>query len=256
MKNFKPSYQLGQKKKRASSRIAFLTILARIGLLLTFLAVGANAQTYSAVTDFSVEINTDASPWSYRYNTTGTRDGNYTLLPAAQPMGSQWYDHGKKVAMLGWFSQANNTSCPCIAANKGTSPLTTNYGHGTVVLPSLSILEHPSTSSSVGDTALSFLVPKKGKVTVTYSFTDIDPFGGNGINWYVDLNSGVNGDLYSGTVHSTPGHIDTTGERHFELEVAEGDRLNFVIDSNGDFYYDSTAVRATVAYQADKAAAH
>jgi hypothetical protein len=254
MKIFKPSYQQRPMGKRASAHIAFLTILACIGLL-TFLTVGAHAQTYSAVTDFSTETNTDTSPWSYRYNNTGTRDGNYTLLPYVEPSSPQWYDQGKKVAVFSWFPQPKNTYCPCIEANKSTSPLTANYGHGPIVLPSLSILEHPSTSSPVGDTVLSFLVPKKGKVTVTYSFTDIDPYGGNGINWYVDLNSGV-GDLYSGTVHSTAGRIDSSGQRHFEVEVVKGDKLNFVIDSNGDFGYDSTAVRATVVYQADKSTIH
>jgi hypothetical protein len=84
MKIFKPSYQQCPMGKRASAYIAFLTTLACIGLL-TFLTVGAHAQTYSAVTDFSTETNTDTSPWSYRYNNTGTRDGNYTLLPYVEP---------------------------------------------------------------------------------------------------------------------------------------------------------------------------
>ncbi len=236
MKNFKPS------------------ALAYIGLLFTFLAAGARAQTYSAAPSYSPTTNTDTSPWSYRYNTTGTRDGNYALLTYAAHGGSTWTSGGKKVAMSSWFSQPGGTSCPCVGANRRTLPLTTNYGHGPVVLPSLSIFVHPSTTSNVGETVLSFLVPKDGKVTVTYSFTDIDPYGGNGINWYVDLNSGVNGDLHSGSVYSTPGHIAATGARHFDIQVAKGDRINFVIDSNNDFSYDSTAVRATVAYPPDKPA--
>jgi hypothetical protein len=137
---------------------------------------------------------------------------------------------------------------PCIFANKRTSPIKTNNGYGPVVLPKLSIGEHPSTSSPVGDTVLSFLAPKTGLATVTYSFTDIDPYGGNGIDWYVDLNSGVNGDLFSGTLYSTPGHIDSTGTRRFQMNLSKGDRLNFIIDSNNNFYFDSTALRAIVTY--------
>jgi hypothetical protein len=100
----------------------------------------------------------------------------------------------------------------------------------------------------VGDNVVSFLVPKSGTVTVKYSFTDIDPYGGNGVNWYVDLNSGVAGDLYSGTIDSTPGHASTTGKQSFQIAVSQGDRLNFIIDANGNYDFDSTAMTAIITY--------
>jgi hypothetical protein len=227
---------------------AILTTSARLVLVVALLAVGAHAQIYSAAADFSAATNTDTSRWSYRYNTTGTRDGNYLLLPNNGPSGSTWYNWGEPNSLPMWFSQPNTVLCPCIGANKLTIPLVSNFGFGPIVGPPRSILEHPSVTSDVGDTVLSFLVPKAGTVTVTFSFTDIDPYGGNGIDWYVDLNSGLAGDLYSGTVDSTPGHLSTTGDKKFQIIVAEGDRLNFIIDSNGNFDFDSTAMRAIIAY--------
>jgi hypothetical protein len=225
-----------------------LSTLARFGLVLALLVVGAQAQTYNAADQFSTTTNTDTSRWSYRYNTTGTRDGNYMLLPYNVPTGSAtWYDWGKPILLPPWFSESDASSCPCIYANQFSIPLIVNLGFGPIVLPARSIGEHPSTTSTVGDTVLSFLAPKAGTVAVTYSFTDIDPYGGNGVNWYVDLNSGAAGDLYSGTVDSTPGHVGaTTGS--FQIVVSQGDRLNFIIDSNNNYDFDTTAVRVTVAY--------
>lgn len=225
-----------------------LTTLARLGLVVIFLTVGACAQIYTAAGGFSAATNTDTSRWSYRYNTTGTRDGNYTLLPISEPTDATWYNWGDAFVPNRWYPQPVDV-CPCIGpVNKLTIPLVSNFGFGPIIAPARSIIEHPSSSSDVGDTVISFLVPKAGTVTVTYSFTDIDPYGGNGVNWYVDLNSGVSGDLYWGTVDSTPGHLSTTGDKKFQVTVAEGDRLNFIIDSNGNFDFDSTAMRAIIAY--------
>jgi hypothetical protein len=233
-----------QLENRATAPFARFT---GVGLILTLLALAASAQTYDAARQFSIKINTDTSRWSYRYNNTGTRDGNYTLLTDVQPVDSTWYDNkGTQLKLYDW--QKNPTSAPTIFANKRSSPIHTDYCCGPVVLPKWSIFEHPTTSMHLGDSVLSFLVPQAGTVTVKYRFTDIDPYGGNGIRWYVDLNSGANGDLYSGKLHSTPGHIRTTGTRTFQIQVAEGDRLNFIIDSNTNWNFDSTAVVAIVSY--------
>jgi hypothetical protein len=219
-----------------------------MGLTLVVLVAGAHAQIFNAAADFSSTVNSNTSRWSYRYNTSGTRDGAYTLLTFTAPPLPGWSDSSGPVPETYWFVTPSNEFCPCLGANQLAVPLTTNYCCGPVVLPVGSIFEHPSTLGDLGDTVLSFLAHAAGVVTVNYSFTDIDPYGGNGINWYVDLNSGVGGDLFSGTVDSTPGHISTTGPQSFKLQVAQGDRINFVIDANGDASYDSTAIRASVTY--------
>jgi len=233
---------------QSKPNLATFTTLARIGMAFALLVAGAYAQTYNAAANFSSTVNSNSSHWSYRYNTTGTRDGDYTLLTFTAPPSPGWSDGSGPVAETYWFVTASNEVCPCLGANQLAVPLTTNYCCGPVILPAGSIFEHPSTLGDLGDTVLSFLVFMSGTVTVNYSFTDIDPYGGNGINWYVDLNSGVAGDLFSGTVDSTPGHISTTGPQSFRLQVIKGDRINFVIDANGDASYDSTAIRASVTY--------
>ncbi len=177
-----------------------------------------------------------------------TRDGNYTLLPISEPTDAPWYDWGEPLVLDRWYPQPVDV-CPCIGpVNKFARPLVSNFGAGPIIAPPRSITEHPSSSSDIGDTVVSFLVPKTGAVTVKYSFTDIDPYGGNGVNWYVDLNSGVAGDLYSGMIDSTPGHVGTTGKQSFQIAVSQGDRLNFIIDSNGDYSFDSTAMTAIITY--------
>jgi hypothetical protein len=235
-------------KRSLLATAAVLQTLARIGLALIFLVAGAYAQTYSAVYGFSTETNSDTSRWSYRYNTTGTRDGNYTLLPYNEPGISTWYDWGEPIQLPTWFSEPSNAACPCIGANKLARPLISNFGFGPIIGPAQSILEHPSVTSDVGDTVLSFLVPKTGTVTVTYSFTSIDPYGSTGIDWYIDLNTGLGGDLYSGRVRSTRGHIGNTGKQSFQVAVSQGDRLNFIISSDGNYDNDSTALRAIITY--------
>ncbi|MFZ0321608.1 MAG: hypothetical protein WAL56_20960 [Candidatus Sulfotelmatobacter sp.] len=239
---------LNSKLNRNLSGYGVVGALARIGIVLAVFVAGAYAQTYNAAENFSSTVNTPSSRWSYRFNTTGTRDGDYMLMTYTAPPIPGWTDGSGAVPETYWFATSSNEFCPCLGANQLTVPLTTNYCCGPVVLPVGSIFVHPSTLGDLGDTVLSFLAPITGTVTVTYSFTDIDPYGGNGIDWYVDLNSGLSGDLFAGTVDSTPGHISTTGLQKFQLAVNKGDRINFIIDARGDASYDSTAIRASVAY--------
>jgi hypothetical protein len=231
-----------------SAPATIFSALARIGLVVMFLAVGAYAQTFSAVNDFSNTINTATSLWSYRYNTTGTRDGNYRLMPGTYIDSSQWYNWGDLLGLAIWAPDPSSSTCPCFFVNKFPRPLISNYGFGPIVLPAQSIFLNPA-NSAIGDAVLSFRAPETGTVTVNYSFTNIDPYGSTGVNWYIDLNSGLSGDLYSGTVRSTPGNVGTTGEQSFQIAVSQGDRLNFIITgSDGSYSFDSTAMMATITY--------
>jgi hypothetical protein len=231
------------------SRLRLSFVAFAFSLATAFLCVPTSlgAQTYDAVGGFSTTKNTDKSIWSYRYNTSGTRDGNYSLLSSFGINNNQWH-LGKKLVSVPYWLPSNPSVCPCIWVNKHSLQLTANFCCGIIDLPARSLGAHPSTTSNIGDTVLSFLVPKAGTVTVTYSFTDIDPYGGNGIDWYVDLNSGLNGDLASGFLDSTPGNIETTGVQQFTIAVQKGDRINLIIDSRGDFHFDSTALTAIVMY--------
>jgi hypothetical protein len=209
------------------------------------LAGAAKATTYNAVSQFSDTVNSDTSKWSYRFNTTGTRDGNYALMPSTSPSGAQWY-RGKAKAKVTIWTQSGPDSSANMAANKNAMAQTANFCCGTVTWPAHSIYANPS---SPGDDVLSFLAPKTGTATVQFSFTDIDPYGGNGIRWYVDLNAGTSGDLASGSLDSTsPSSLSTTGVQSIVVPVVKGDRINFIIDADGDDSFDSTAITATITY--------
>jgi hypothetical protein len=86
---------------------------ATLGLAISLLTVRAHAQIFSAAADFSTATNTDTSRWSYRYNTTGTRDGNYTLLPTSEPTDATWFNWGKPFVPNRWLPQPADV-CPCI----------------------------------------------------------------------------------------------------------------------------------------------
>jgi len=224
-----------------------LTMRAVAAAGLGLLAAQGQAQTtsFDAVAQFSLTKNTATSHWSYRYNTTGTRDGNYTLMPSSSPSGTQWYKGTTPVAVSIWTQSGPGTSAN-IAANKRGAALTTNFCCGTVTWAKHSLYMNPA---EPGDDVVSFLAPRSGAVTITYSFTDMDPYGGNGIRWYVDLNAGTTADLASGALDSTSAaSLATTGVQTINISVHKGDRVNFIVDSNGDAAFDSTAVTATVAY--------
>jgi hypothetical protein len=203
------------------------------------------AAVYDAAKQFSKVSNTSTSTWSYRFNTTDVRDGNYTLLPNVVVDSKDWTTkrNGKTVKVKAslWESGA----FPEVTANQSKQTYTANFGFGVVTWPAHTVYMHPDTT---GDDVLSFLAPKRGKLNIAYSFTDIDPYGGNGILWYVDHNAGSSGDLATGMLDSTD-TIDTTGVKHLTVSMNKGDRINFIVDSDADISYDSTAVTAVIKYK-------
>jgi hypothetical protein len=207
------------------------------------IAPAAARDLFDAVPMFSKDTNTQRARWSYRYNDTGARDGNYTLLPEVNSS-TVW--HTKAGTPVTTYSWTTSSSYPVINANQSRQVLITDNGFGPLKWPGRSIFMHPAPA---GLTVLTFRAPRAGTVTVTYSFTDIDPYGGDGIRWYVDRNAGTSGNLASGTLHSTsPGSLATTGLQTVATPVAKGDRINFIVDGNTGYTFDSTSVIARVDY--------
>lgn len=217
-----------------------------IALNAALAAGAAQGKTYDAVAQFSPAANTETQTWTYRYSQSGTRDGHYTLLPHVDEDDADWLtDRGKAVPVFTW--DTDGPSYPFIGANTTNKNLHRNYCCGDVVLPARSMFEDPGTQIGV----LSFLSPRKGVATVTYSFTDIDCHGGNGIEWYVDKNSGLKKDLDSGFLQSTAcdfSQYATTGLKTLHVRVKRGDRINFIIDNAGDYTFDSSAFTADVSF--------
>ncbi len=220
-------------------------VIAGVAVLLLAGQVQAGT-VYDAVSGFSRVKNTKKSTWSYRYNTTGVRDGKYTLLSTVNPSDTEWSRTTKKGTKFVKTYIWSSPSYPYISDNAKPYALTTNYCCGVVTWPADTMFMDVG---SAGDSVLSFLAPKAGAVSIAYSFTDIDPYGGDGIRWYVDLNNAKHGDLASGALDSTdPNNLATTGPQELDITVKAGDHIDFIIDNNADFRFDSTALTATVTY--------
>jgi hypothetical protein len=208
-------------------------------------ATSAHASTYDAVKNFSTTTNTAKSRWSYAYNATGTRDGNYTLIPSTVLDNTQWHKGKVLQKVEVWASPAGPSFADYVAVNKTASAWTTDFCCGTVTWPAHSIYLNPA-YNGVSDTVVSFLAPKSGTASITYSFTHIDPHGGTGISWFVDLNSGLSGDLASGTLSSA---VSTTGTLTLSVAVKKGDRVNFIASPNANNpTFESSVMTATITY--------
>ena len=221
-------------------RSALLLIATTIG---TLAAPALHSRIFDAVAEFSATSNTETQTWSYRYSESGLRDGAYTLLPEVIPVDVWQTDNGTAVTLSVWYNP--DLGYPAISANRTNARLHRDYCCGNVYLAPRSIFVDPGTQVAV----LSFLAPIGGQTTVTYSFTDIDCHGGNGINWYVDKNSGLQRDLASGflqSINCDDSQYATTGLQTLSVRVKRGDRINFIIENGGDYTFDSSELTATI----------
>jgi hypothetical protein len=100
---------------------------------------------------------------------------------------------------------------------------------------------HPSGSPSGLDAlaVVSWLSPLSGSVDIQLRITDLDgrtDGGGDGVTYYVDKGSAA-GNLVS---ESIPNGGDTGFFWIYNVPVAVGDRLNFIIGPDANYYNDST----------------
>jgi len=205
--------------------------LCFIALVAGFLPC-ALATSYDAVTDFSNSTNTNASTWSYRYKPGSTvRDGVYTLLPGFTPTNGSWSPTNP-----GSWTVGGNV--PEIGVNQTGTDVSYAVGPP-FTWPKNTMLVHPGISDLV---VLSWLSPVSSFFDIDFSFTDLDPNGGNGIAWFVERNSSL--DTLSFGVFSNGGA--STPQSLSNIFVNAGDRINFIVDPNGGYDYDSTKVTATI----------
>jgi hypothetical protein len=209
---------------------------------------GESVLTYDVVDEFSRRTNNNSVVWSYRYSTTGVRDGNYQPLPKPTILDENWTSNGKPVKIYYWHDASQFNGYPYIAANQSRAELSRGGCCGAIFQPPFSMMVDPGTLLPV----VSFLAPYDGVVLINYSFTHIDCHGGNGINYYVDFNGRgrKTKNLASGHLQSSSCETpDTTGSQVFpHVRVNTGDRINFIIDNNGEYQYDSSALTARVTY--------
>lgn len=195
------------------------------GLVLVFENV-SQAFVYNFENDFSITTNTDSSTWSYRWSDGFTRDGNYALLQFAH-------------SELGWpyiptWQRLTNDSYPFIGVSD---------------LDGQSMIHPLGSPDGSAFAVVSWLSPFSGTVNIGLRITDLDPRtdgGGDGVTYYAD-NGSADGNLASGTI---PNGGDTGFFWLSDVPVSVGDRLNFIIGPNANYYNDATRMFVEITNEA------
>ena len=197
------------------------------------LVSAVNAVTvFDPVTDFSETANTDSSTWSYRYAAGATRTGSYALLPLA-PLTLC------APATIPW-----RTAAIMIGVNRTGATATCQFGPP-ISWPDNALFMHPGgveSSPGIASVVLSWLAPENGNADISYSFRDMDPNGGDGVDWFIDLGD-ASGNLASGFVFNDSTELQQIND----VVVMAGDRINFVVAPReaGSSVFDSTQVGST-----------
>lgn len=201
----------------------------------------ASLFTASAVDDFSNTVNTETSEWSYRVGEDTVRDGSYVLLPTNSDPRPLW-----NPATPYW--NLNGSQLPAIGVNRSGAAIPIVPPFLPFSWPDGVVWLHPTDSRIA---VVSWLSPVSGPVDIDFTIADIDPNGGNGVRWYLDLNDS-SGELISGALAAGQ---SAGAQSLVDVQVNVGDRINFVIDANGDFGFDSASLIATISYVPEPATA-
>src|SRR3984893_12322073 len=151
--------------------------------LFSLLASQAQATSYDAVADFSRLTNTDTSTWSYRYQTGTVRDGIYPLLPMFTAAVGMWSPMNPGA----WTLEGTIPEIGVIQTGSDAT-FVPGPGSGPFTWPKNTMSVHPGPGPA-DLVVLSFLSPSTSFFNIDFSFSHLDPNGGNGINWFVDLNT-------------------------------------------------------------------
>lgn len=189
------------------------------------------------VDDFSNSINSETSRWSYRYSPDSIRDGTYSLLTANGDPNSVW-----SPATPFWHS--GDGSIPAVGVNRSGASIA--VASSQFSWPDQTVWMHPGSDTQFNgvfyQTVVSWLSPSNTFVDLKFSFSDMDSSGFNGVLWFVDLGNG-SGNLASGVLANG----GTSGLQSIShIAVNAGDRINFIVQTDGNFGGDSTTFVASV----------
>ena len=194
----------------------------------------SQAFVFNFENDFSKTNNTESSIWSYRWKDSFTRDGNYALLPSFHTNLS-W---APQMPYFPVWTPSDSQFYPLIGVNDSGGSI-----YDPVIDPNANwpwpngqSMIHPLGSpDGSGFAVVSWLSPTNGTVNIGLRITDLDGRGG-GVEYYADRGNAA-GNLASGTI---PNSGDTGFFWISDVPVSEGDRLNFIIGPNGNYYNDAT----------------
>jgi len=193
-----------------------------------------STSSFSIVDQFYDSSNTESSTWSFRSKSDYVRDGNYTLVNDYGLQSTTW-----DPAVYCWtFGYAG------FCANNSGAPINFIGNAYAFQWPDATLAIHPPQN---GLSIVSWLCPRDGTVNLQYSFDDIDPNGlgrgGSGIKWFVDLGAS-SGSLDSGLI--SEGEVGSGMLALRNISVMAGDRINFIVDPNDDFHFDTTGFTAKI----------
>ena len=191
------------------------------------LPIAAGATPFDAVTGFSSNSNPSA-PFSYGYNTGSGFTAYDTNTPSCAGIGglSCWYS-----------SSFNNNSLPAVGINTTGALLAS----GSVRIPTNELFMHPvglNSGLATGDTIVRFTAPTAGSYSVAglFQILDVSPSG-------VDVSIMGGTSIFATTLG---GALNNTAPFSFDTFLAAGGTLDFVVNSAGSYYNDSTGLQASL----------
>jgi len=204
----------------------FLTILALAGPCI--------AQTWDATRDFAPSNPNGA--WSYGYGATGT---TFTLYPFYN---GNCIDIWGEEGLVCWTAEEYEHA-PLVGFNTTGNWL--NYI--TVVAPPDALVVHPAPNWEPADSIVQWTAPATATYRISgfFEILDVSPTGIVGLVYR-------NGTLLFrvellGPPAQHPDHPGGRANFYFpEVSLNAGDVISFAVNSDGDFYYDSTGFNATI----------
>ena len=198
----------------------------------TGLVASANAAVYSAADDFSIANGNLDGPWAYGEGTPGHDFTPFVTTLSGGAFGSDDFKF--------WQSTTPQYGVPMVGKTVGQTPFAVST---LLVLPGV-LLVHPGVKS---DVIVQWTAPKSGKYTYRGSFALLD-----------ESPSGVVGKVFKNGVQlfkvvlTGPGANQgrkTAGQsKQFSgtVTVSQGDHLSFAVNNDGNVFYDSTGLTATI----------
>lgn len=140
---------------------------------------------------------------------------------------------GGSPSLQGW---TNAGGLPGLAANVSTSAVTLNFGFSDLLpIAPNDMVMHPGSGFAI---VARWTAPFAGTYTVNALWEDLDSNGGNGATGALVLDGTL---LASGTWANGGGFTDAR-----VLNLTAGQLLDFVVDPNGDPFFDNTRLNATI----------
>jgi hypothetical protein len=170
--------------------------------------------------------------WSYGYRNTVA---SLALTLFAGP-GDHTNVYGGSPSVQGWTLGG---VVPALGVNVSDSPVIFNFGPGNLVpLNPGEMSMHPQVGQHV---VVRWTTPADGEYTINSHWEDQDPYGGSGAAGYVVINGLI---VAGGPWSNGAGNGFTDTNR--TVPLVAGDVVDFVLDANGGFDFDTTKFNATV----------